>query len=57
MASYSFKCTECEKEFEITHGVNEIVEIECECGSKSVKRIYKFIGIAWKCGGNFGKSK
>ena len=58
MASYSYKCNECEKEFEITHGMNEVVEAKCtKCGSKDVERIYKSTSTIWKCNGAFGKSK
>ena len=55
MASYSYKCNKCEKEFEITHGMNEVVEVKCECGSKDVERIYSVPVFDIKCSGFVGK--
>jgi len=55
MPSYTYECKDCEETFDIIHGINEVVEvIECKCGSKNVKRIYKPISSTWKCGGNCG---
>jgi len=55
MASYSFKCNKCKKEFTIIKSMNDDSEIYCECGSKDVRRIYKSVSIAWKCEGSCGK--
>ena len=56
MASYSFKCNECEKEFDITHGMNEEIIAECKsCGSKDVERIYSVPSFKINCDGFCGK--
>ena len=58
MASYSYKCNKCEKEFDIYKGMNEVVDVVCECGSEDVSRVYGVpIASVWKCSGAFGKSK
>ena len=53
--TYTYKCNSCEKKFEITHGMNEEVTVECECGSKNVKRIYSVPVFDIKCEGFVGK--
>jgi len=54
--TYTYKCNSCEKEFEVTHGMNEEVIVECEkCGSKDVKRIYSVPSFRIDCEGFVGK--
>jgi len=57
--TYDFECMneDCKETFTIERSMNETSEVLCvKCGSK-VKRIYKPVGMVWKCGGAFGKSK
>lgn len=55
--TYDFKCNICGKDFTIEKSINDDSEIECKCGSKDIKRIYKSTSTIWKCNGAFGKSK
>jgi putative FmdB family regulatory protein len=56
MPSYDYKCKneECKHEFTIIIGINEEVEIKCECGNKDVERIFSVpvfkINMSGVCG-------
>ena len=57
--TYDYECTneECKETFTIERSMNETSEVECPICGSNVKRIYKSVGMVWKCGGAFGKSK
>jgi putative FmdB family regulatory protein len=53
--TYTYACNECEKEFLVTKGINEDIEIECECGSTDVRRVYSVPNFKINCSGFCGK--
>lgn len=56
--TYDYKCNDCDNQFVIEKGINEVIEIKCpKCGSKDVKRVFGVVNSIWKCDGAFGKSK
>ena len=56
MASYSYKCNDCETEFTIYKGMNEEVKVFCEkCESEDIERIYSVPSFKIKCDGFCGK--
>ncbi|RJP26666.1 MAG: hypothetical protein C4536_15405 [Actinobacteria bacterium] len=50
MPTYDYKCTDCDGEFETTHGVDDTVESCPECGGK-VRRLFHPVGIIFKGSG------
>lgn len=49
MATYNYKCTECEEEKELSHSMKENPEFSCsECGSKMSKMIPKNMNFMLK---------
>lgn len=50
MPRYEYKCKKCDRNFEVTHGINDRVE-ECEkCGGE-VRRVFHPVGIVFKGSG------
>lgn len=50
MPTYDYKCTDCNNEFETTHGIDETVESCPDCGGK-VRRLFRPVGIIFKGSG------
>lgn len=50
MPTYDYRCTDCDKEFEMTHGVDDTVESCPDCGGK-VRRVFHPVGIIFKGSG------
>ena len=50
MPRYEYKCSDCEKAFEVIHGIDENVDICKFCGG-SVRRVFHPVGIHFKGSG------
>lgn len=50
MPRYDYKCKECDKVFEVTHGVNDNVE-KCKFCGGEVRRVFHPVGIVFKGSG------
>lgn len=50
MPRYEYKCNECGKSFEITHGIDDNVE-SCEFCGGGVRRLFHPVGIVFKGSG------
>ncbi|MBN2025625.1 MAG: FmdB family transcriptional regulator [Actinobacteria bacterium] len=50
MPTYDYKCTDCDNEFETTHGIDDTLESCPECGGK-VRRLFRPVGIIFKGSG------
>lgn len=50
MPTYDYKCTDCDNEFETTHGIDDTVENCPDCGGK-VRRLFHPVGIIFKGSG------
>jgi len=50
MPTYDYKCTDCNNEFETTHGIDDTVESCPDCGGK-VRRLFHPVGIIFKGSG------
>ena len=55
--TYTYKCNKCNNEFTIEKGMNEDIEIKCECGNTDIKRIYSVPNFKINCSGFCGKIK
>jgi putative FmdB family regulatory protein len=47
---YEYKCKKCDRNFEVTHGINDKVESCEECGGE-VRRVFHPVGIVFKGSG------
>jgi putative FmdB family regulatory protein len=47
---YDYKCKKCNRNFEVTHGINDTVESCDECGGE-VRRVFHPVGIVFKGSG------
>ena len=50
MPRYEYKCRSCDRNFEVTHGINDSVETCEECGG-DVRRVFHPIGVIFKGSG------
>jgi len=49
MPIYDYKCTNCDRVFEVVHSMSQDPEVLCpECNSKAERTISKSIGISFK---------
>ncbi len=52
MPIYEYQCADCNKVFEILHGINEKPELHCEsCGSANVTRVMSAGAFVFKGSG------
>lgn len=56
---YSYKCDNCDKEFEVERYINEdnLGEVDCPICGKIAKRVYKSMNYKTDCNGFFGVNK
>ncbi len=50
MPRYEYKCKECDKTFEVVHGINDNVE-KCQFCDGEVRRLFHPVGIVFKGSG------
>lgn len=51
MPRYEYKCRKCEKNFDVTHGINDTVERCVHCDSTDIRRVFHPVGIVFKGSG------